>query len=242
MICGCVRRRHGTRRTGNPKLLEATGRRKGTLDGAGGTLATPASAVRRTTPRHGKLWGTNSCMLRWPSSGSCRNFEAAGKDASVSRTRNTTRRCMTSTKERCKPSTLRSSVLSSNKQAQSWRSRFLRRTNSSPMRVRPHGRCPPPALGEATRGHSAAAAFIHAAAQYTAETEVLGLNLALTSGPPTSSPPPLATRRPPWTSRSALRTHSKLAQIARNPGKSIARKRNFVSAEVVFQRLHSSIT
>ena len=43
-------------------------------------------------------------------------------------------------------------------------------------------------------------------------------SLALRSGPPTCSPPPLATRALPWTSRPALRTLSNVAQTARNPG------------------------
>ena len=108
-----------------------------------------------------------------------------------------------------------------------------------------------------------------------------------TSVPRTSSPPLLATRTPPWTYRSALRTPSRLAQTAapsrlvakldycgpRHPSllrktisctpvvwsaygrphqdtltvlqtlsKFVARKRNFDAAEVVLQRLHSSIT
>ena len=43
----------------------------------------------------------------------------------------------------------------------------------------------------------------------------LASSLALISGPLTSSVPPSATRTPPWTSRFALRTHSKLVQTVR---------------------------
>ena len=50
VVRGHDRRRRGTRRTGKRRLQEVTRRRKGTLDGAGGTLAAPVPVVRRTTP------------------------------------------------------------------------------------------------------------------------------------------------------------------------------------------------
>ena len=57
VIRGHDRSHRGTRRTGKRNLLEATRRRKGTVDGAGGTLAAPGPEVRRTTPIHGKIPG-----------------------------------------------------------------------------------------------------------------------------------------------------------------------------------------
>ena len=150
------------------------------------------------------------------------------------------------------------------------------------------------ALGEATRGHNAVTALVHAAAQScdcTAETEVLGLIPGTDLRPANVL---LATPTPPSTSRSALRTPSRPRLTAHKPGVKpnspttaytyplssppedflhpdrlerlratsprhvdrsalsqqippppsslIARKRNSVSAEVVSQKLHSSIT
>ena len=134
------------------------------------------------------------------------------------------------------------------------------------------------ALGEATRGHTALTALIHAAAQscdHTAETEVPGLvpgtdlrpadvhTSALCNSPQAQQPGPDCTRSrlvathdycgPHFPSLLGQnisytlivwiahgRPHQDTLTVVRSTSKSIVRKRNFVSAEVVFQRLHSS--
>ena len=120
--------------------MESVWRRCGVMGtdccGSGGTLAAPS--VRRTTPRHGKhqrqilqvapaeLWKLQKILS-----------SRRGRSRRARKTQRPTRRCMASIKGRCRLSTiLSSSMLRSNSQARTWRSRSLRRTCSSPTCVR----------------------------------------------------------------------------------------------------------
>ena len=82
------------------------------------------------------------------------------------------------------------------------------------------------ALGEATRGHNTALPSLRFPAS----------SLALTSGPPTSSPLPSTTRTPPSTFRSALRTPSRLCLTAHESGV----KPNFLVSARTFPAPRSS--
>ena len=115
-------------------------------------------------------------------------------------------------------------------------------------------RAPCCALGEATRGHNAVTALIHAAAQFcdhTAETEVTGLNLRQADVLTSALGNAHTALEISFCSPARTASWPRLRPIPSSPGhidrfaapsKSIARKRNFVSAEVVLQRLHSSVT